>query len=295
MAFANQLLEAARAYRNFAGGLNVAGNPEVGIQNTRLLGGKSIKQHFILLMAGRRLSAPNFSRLANEIEKTMFAWLITGTPGKEYERRIVEAAHRLNHIGDADFVAFVEGYLVKERTSLAADFHRVLVQLDARRLRAFRLRYLLAKLTQHVDFEAYGESESRNRLADYTAGGNDIEHILPDRGLPSAMEEFGAGADSQDNIQRLGNLMLIELSINRAIQNQPYSVKKLSYLQSKFLLAKCQADTAGQQVGVADRITRTVQSLECWPEWNANSVRVRQQFLARLAHRVWDVRSEVGA
>lgn len=290
--FATRLLEAARAYGNFAQGLNVAGGPEVGIQNTQLLGGKSIKQHFMILLAGRHLAPQHFSRLAIEIEKTMFAWLITGTPGKEYERRIIEAAHVLRDIKASDaeaFNAFVQEHLVAERVNLAREFDLALKGLSTRNVRAFRLRYLLAKLTQHVDLAAYGPSESRSRLADYTAGGNDIEHILPDKGHAVALAEFGDRADDQELIQSLGNLLLIEKSINRAISNGEYSSKITAYRQSKFLLTKCQADTASAEVGVADRITTTVQSLKCWSSWNAGAVGDRQAFLTKLAQQIFDV------
>ena len=42
LAFANNL-EAAQAYANFTKGLNKDGAPEAGIENTRLLGGQSVK------------------------------------------------------------------------------------------------------------------------------------------------------------------------------------------------------------------------------------------------------------
>lgn len=292
LAFASRLLEAAKAYGNFAKGLNVVGEPEAGIQNTQLAGGKSIKQHFILLMAGRHLSSAQFSRLADEVEKTMFAWLITGTPGKEYERRIIEAAHVLREIKASDgeaFEAFLAKHLVGERAGLSKAFDLALKSLSTRNVRAFRLRYLLAKLTQHIDLTAYGASESRSRLADYTAGGNDIEHILADKAEPEAREEFGDRADDQEVIQSLGNLLLIEKSINRAISNGRYSGKITAYAQSKFLLTKCQADNLTPQIGVADKITATAQSLKCWPEWSAGAVEDRQVFLTELAQAVFDV------
>ncbi len=289
--FADLLLQAARAYANFATGRNKAGDPEVGIINTRLLGGQSIKQHFILLMAGRDLSPKNFSRLAEEIEKTMFVWLIVGTPSKEYERRIIEAAHRLRETGGQEFDAFLTTFLSGERQALSKDFEQKVLGLRTSDLRHFRLRYLLAKITQYVDLQAYGPSESRSRLADYTSGGNDIEHILPDNGHPDAIAEFGEGGADQALIQCLGNLLLIEKSINRSISNGRYSGKIAAYGQSKFLLTKCQATTQKNEVGSADKITKTVQSLESWPAWSAESVKARQVFLTKLALRVWDVPS----
>jgi len=292
LAFAARLLEAAKAYGNFARGLNVAGDPEPGIQNTQLAGGKSIKQHFILLMAGRHLSSGQFSRLANELEKTMFTWLITGTPGKEYERRIIEAAHVLRDIKPADSEAleiFLQKHLVAERAGLSKEFDLALMGLSTRNVRAFRLRYLLAKLTQHIDLAAYGPSESRSRLADYTDGGNDVEHILADKADDKARAEFGDKADSQELIQSLGNLLLIEKSINRSISNVCYSDKVGPYSKSKFLLTKCQADTTSEEIGVADKITATVQRLKCWPQWNKTAVAERQAFITTLAQEVFEV------
>jgi hypothetical protein len=287
LAFANNLLAAARAYANFMKGFDKTGSPKAGIINTRLLGGQSIKQHFILLMAGRHLSPANFTRLADEIEKTMFVWLITGTATNEYERRIVDAAHYIRTTGDDDFHAFVSRYLIAERKRLIEQFQRTFLNLNARELRQFRLRYLLAKITQYVDLQAYGPSESRLRLADYTAGGNDIEHIYPETPTADAVAEFGDDARDSTLIQSLGNLLLIEKSINRSISNSPYSAKVGAYKQSKFLLTKCQA--GAQQIGTADKITKTIQSLQSWPTWSAQAVKERQAFLMQLALHVWDV------
>lgn len=280
------MLEAAQAYAEFARGRNPNGQPEAGIENTRLLGGRSIKQHFILLMAARGLTPARFTRLADEIEKTMFVWLITGTPGKEYERRIIDAAHKLRDVSESGFEAFLEAHLVRERRDLAKDFERALLDLGARDVRAFRLRYLLAKLTQYVDLQAYGPSESRSRLGDYVSGGNDIEHILADRAGAEALQEFGSRGDDQDLIQSLGNLLLIEKSINRSISNGSYSAKVEAYRQSKFLLTKCQADAASAEIGTGDRITLTVKRLKSWPAWEAEAVAERQAFLTELAQEV---------
>ena len=90
-------------------------------------------------------------------------------------------------------------------------------------------------------------------------------------------------------IQSLGNLLLIEKSINRSISNRPYSEKIKSYGQSKFLLTRCQADKDAQMVGVADKITKAVQALDHWPSWSLADVEARQSFLTKLACQVWDV------
>ncbi len=219
----------------------------------------------------------------------MFVWLLTGTSGKEYQRRIIEAAHQLNKIADAQLERFLEKTLRAERQALALEFRRTLLGLKTWQLRNFRLRYLLAKLTQHIDLQAYGPSASRYRLSDYTAGGNDIEHILASNASAEAVEEFGEGAADIHIRQSLGNLLLIEKAINRALQNGRYSGKIAAYEQSKFLLTKCQADAAAHEVGKDDKITVTVRKLESWQTWNAVAVTERQEFMSKLADVVWDI------
>jgi hypothetical protein len=289
VAFAKRLREAAKAYAHFSRGRNATASAEPGIENTRILGGQSIKQHFVLLLAARHLPAVLFARLATEIEKTMFVWLISGTPAKDYERSIVDAARKLRAIGPANFDAFVAETFAQERSDQARGFDRAMKGLRSYEVRQFRLRYLIAKITQHIDLQAYGPSDSRDRLADYTAGGNDIEHILADNADADAVEEFGDRGQDQEVIQSLGNLLLIEKSINRSISNRPYSEKIKSYGQSKFLLTRCQADKAAQMVGIADKITKTVQTLDDWPSWSAADVEARQSFVTKLACQVWDV------
>ena len=293
--FAQRLLEAARAYRNFTANQNVRGLSERGIANTRVLGGKSIKQHFIILLAGRHLSDENFTRLCDEVEKTMFVWLMTGVLGKEYERLIVDAAHELRKTSNADFDKFVEKHFEARRIALSSEFYDRLSTLLAGDTRQFRMRYLLAKITQHVDLMAYGSSQGRDNLEDYISGGNDVEHILPDKGDDDAIAEFGDGGADQMVIQRLGNLMLVEKSINRSIQNWKYSEKIKAYPKSKYLLSRCQASKQSGQVGVADKITKTSDALEVFPVWNTKAVDQRQRFLARLALDVWGLKPDGSA
>ena len=290
LVFAERLLEGARAYGAFTRGCDPSGVEQPGIVNTRLLGGTSIKQHFVLLLAGRRLSSANFARLADEIEKTMCVWLISGTPGKDYERRIVEWAHQLRDTPADSFEAFVTATFVEERAALARRFELSLANARAGDFRQFRLRYLLAKLTQYVDVKAYG---SGGRLVDYVAGANDVEHIHPGQADAEAAAEFGEGWSDPDIVQALGNLLLLEQSINRSISNGRYSAKAVEYAKSKFLLTKCQPDHTCQAVGSGDKITKTVQTLRSWPAWHAGAVRERQAFLAQLAAEVWDVPSSV--
>lgn len=293
--FARKLLDAAEAYEKFSHGRNGNGEAEAGIENTRALGGKSIKQHFIILLAGRHLSKSNFARLATEVEKTLFVWLIVGVAGKEYERMIVDAAHQLREVSDENFDDFLRSTFIRYRSELHDRFHNTLQNLRAYELRQFRLRYLLAKITQHFDLAAYGPSTVRSTLSDYSSGGNDIEHILPYGADAAIVNEFGEGAQDVRVTQRIGNLLLLEKAINRSIGNKQYATKLLTYQQSKFLLTRCQAFGEAQKIGVADSITKAIDKIVSFPTWDKEAVEARSLFLANVGTVVWDTTPSTSA
>jgi hypothetical protein len=118
---------------------------------------------------------------------------------------------------------------------------------------------------------------------------NEVEHILAQEATPAAAEEFGEGAREALIIQSLGNLMLLEKSVNIVASNEPYSVKCTVYPSSKFLLSRCQEKPL--QVGVNDRITRMMKRLNPAPQWSAEAVRLRQQWFADIALDVWGLRN----
>jgi len=217
----------------------------------------------------------------------MFVWLTAGVPGKDYERSIVQAARRLRQVGNAEtFSTFEAEFFQRQKQAHRAAFLDGLGRLHTYDLRKFRLRYLLAKLTRHFDVLAYGLA-GREGLAHYLETKNDIEHILASGADGDAKAEFGEGAEDFELIQRLGNLMLVELSVNRVIKNRPYSEKAKIYPTSQFLLARCQASPL--TVGVNDKITQAVQKLDVAPTWDRAAVEKRQRWIIEAAAEVWDI------
>lgn len=291
--FAQRLRDAALAYLNFTNGKTVAGQVDNGIMNTRALGGTAVKQHLVLLLAGRHLPSSLFDRLTRQVEELMFVWLIAGIPTKDYERAITHAARKLRHIEDETaFASFLEDFFVRQKNEHRQAFTTKLMTLRSYDMRKFRLRYLLAKLTRHFDALAYGEA-GHESLAPYLETKNDIEHILAQGADADAKAEFGDGAGDLELIQRLGNLMLVEAAVNRVIKNVTYTKKAAVYPTSKFLLARCQA--APLVVGINDKITQAVQRLDIAPVWNRQAIEDRQRWMAEVAAQVWGLGPAPGA
>lgn len=291
LGFAATLKAGAKAYARFSRGENPRGTSEHGLLNTRALGGSAIKQHYVLLLAGRHLPAPLFTRLCDGIEQVMCVWLFAGVPAKDYERAVTAAARVLRSVRtEAEFSAFEQGFVVAEKRAHGEDFVEALQELTTSDVRQFRIKYLLAKIVQHVDIQAYGR-EGHEALSAYLLSSNEVEHILAQGSTPSAAGEFGKNARDENYIQCLGNLMLLEKSVNIVASNAPYSQKCGVYPSSKFLLSRCQATRL--KVGTNDRITRAMKRLDPAPVWNSEAVDRRQLWFADIALDVWDVRSSL--
>ncbi|TSB01617.1 DUF262 domain-containing protein [Sphingorhabdus contaminans] len=288
--FATKLKEAARAYKNFNSNESPAGRFEHGLANTRALGGPAIKQHFILLLAGRHLSQENFERLCFGIEEVMCVWLIAGVPAKEYDGALIRAASELNKVSsDQEFSVFMENFVDAEKSRHRVKFVEKMNTLKAGDVRQFRLKYLLAKFTQFYDLEAYGENAGKDKLSDYLVPKIEIEHVFPENPSAGAIAEFGEFDPDDNPTQRLGNLILLEKSPNVVASNEAYSVKSKIYSTSAMLLTRCQATKL--LVGENDRITKAVSKIDIAPLWNLEAVKRRQDWYAEAALDVWNVRN----
>jgi hypothetical protein len=221
----------------------------------------------------------------------MCVWLFAGVPAKDYERAVTAAARVLRNVRtEAEFSAFERGFVIAEKRAHGADFVEALEELTTADVRLFRMKYFLAKVVQYFDIEAYGK-EGHEALSAYLLSSNEVEHILAQGSTPAAAGEFGKNARDEDYVQSLGNLMLLEKSVNIVASNAPYSQKCGVYPSSKFLLSRCQATRL--KVGTNDRITRAMKRLDPAPVWNSEAVDQRQLWFADIAQDVWNIRSSL--
>ncbi|MGR3761729.1 DUF262 domain-containing protein [Roseobacteraceae bacterium NS-SX3] len=285
--FAKALVAAAKAYANFKSGKDETGKRNQYLDNMRLLGGQAARQHLILLLAGRHLSGDLFDKLAAEVENLFFCYVITREPTRTFERNFARWATELRGVNsEAAFNAFVEKRFDREKANLSARFDDAISRLALNSLQQYRFRYVLSKLTQSVDLQAYGATELTRWLDTYVRGGYEIEHIFPGNPCEAAIEEFGAYEDP-GVAQKLGNLVLVEKQINASLGNRPYSEKRPVYRESKLLLTRALAERP--KVGANTRIDRAVATIEPYPTWNEEAVKHRQKSLVTLARSVWGV------
>src|SRR5690606_37595217 len=102
-------------------------------------------------------------------------------------------------------------------------------------IQKYRLRYIVGKLAQYVNEQAYGDSEAD--LAKFVRA-SDLEHILPQSLSAEIVEAFDKPADIDSYMRRLGNLTLLEGSINRSVSNNDFDKKREAYRKSHYLLTR---------------------------------------------------------
>jgi Protein of unknown function DUF262/Protein of unknown function (DUF1524) len=286
LSFARELLRAAHAYRNFLDGSDQRGNKSRYLENLRLLGGKAARQHLILLLAGRHLEESLFDRLAREVEDLFFIYVITREPTRDFERNFARwAADLRKATNEVELEAFIARRFAPAKADLAARFDDAFRRLYSDSVQQYRLRYILAKLTQHIELQAYGETEGTRWLGRYAGGGFEIEHIFPQK--PGNIIEFGLFRDDPSIANRLGNLVLVEKSINASLGNRPYSEKRDIYPQSQLLLTRALAERP--RIGANTKIDIAVAGLEPFERWDERAVGKRQEQLTALARQVWNM------
>jgi hypothetical protein len=226
------------------------------------------------------------------VENLFFCYVITREPTRDFERNFAAWAKEVREAkSDSDLDLFFQRRFQKTKLDLAARFKDAFERLTTESLQAYRLSYVLAKCTQHVELAAYDETEGTRWLSRFIAGGFEIEHIFPRTPSGEAKAEFGPCSDALI-AERLGNLVLVEKSINASLGNRAYSEKKRVYPQSQLLLTRSLAEKP--KVGVKTKIDAAVADLEPFQLWNELSVGTRQKKLTKLACSVWDVPSLEG-
>jgi hypothetical protein len=187
-----------------------------------------------------------------------------------------------------DFKVFIEKRFKSELASFSLDFDLAFRGLTVSKIAKFRMRYILAKLTQFVDEEAYSNS---NQLEWYLNKSVTIEHILPKSGKENNRQEFDKPTEYDTYVEKLGNLVLLEKTINSSIADNTYHAKKNGYRESQLLLTRSLVETPN--VGSDTQLNRTVKYLHLnhFEVWNSVAIEKRQEMLTHLARQVWGLES----
>jgi hypothetical protein len=286
LGFLEQLIECAQAHANFLECKDAQAQDNRYLRNLALLGG-ALRQQYILLLAGRNLPSDLFSRLTQAIENLFFCYIITREPTKNFERNFARWSTDLRKVtSDQALGSFINKYFVPDMQSRSDRFDFSFRELTQERIQQYRIRYILAKLTSYIEEQAWG-NPAYGRLDHYITNKVEIEHILPTNPRPNVRAAFDKPEEYDAYVGRLGNLTLLEKTINCAVSNASFAEKQPGYKQSTFLITKSLAEKP--QVGVNTQLNRAVHELIEFETWDSAAILKRQEMLAKLARKVWDM------
>ncbi|MFZ5899573.1 MAG: DUF262 domain-containing protein [Bacillota bacterium] len=286
LGFLERLIECAQAHANFQACKDTQGSDNRYLRNLAFLGG-ALRQQYILLMAARALPQELFDRLCRAIENLLFCYIITRESTKTFERNFARWSADLRAVKDVQGLdAFIAKYFAPDMQNRADRFDFAFRELSQNRIQQYRMRYILAKLTQYIEEQAWG-NPAYGRLDHYIAKEVDIEHILPSTPQPDVRVAFDKPEEYDDYVGRLGNLTLLEKTINSSVSNAGFAEKLPGYRQSAFLLTKSLAEKP--QVGINTQLNRAVAELIQFNNWDSTAIQRRQEMLAKLARKVWDM------
>ncbi|WP_347175519.1 DUF262 domain-containing protein [Polaribacter uvawellassae] len=283
--FVDLLIENAEIYVKFFKGEDQIGQ-NIFLNNIRKLGGGSFRQHLILLLAGRKLSKPLFDHFAKQIETLIFFYFITREPTKEFERNFSKWAKDLITIKTADELdQFIKDKIEPEVAEKKNSYKSSFLDLNQNSVQQYRMRYILAKIAQYIDQQRLG-SYIPQTLDNYITTGIEVEHILPFTPENGLREKIG---EEYDEVKiKLGNLTLLEKSINASIGNNDfYNHKVGEYSKSSIYLTK--SISLLENVGTYTAITRINQRLKSFTDWNSSTITERQELLFDLSKSIWEV------
>ena len=221
----------------------------------------------------------------------LFIWPADTIPGQwdRFRATVNDESRPADEICLAELVALARDVVsqvapgedpVMVMTGKSQELIDALKRLSLHSMQQYRTRYLLARLTQHVDMAFSGL---------YTPGSLEpfikleIEHILPDNPTTELRNKWAnenPNADYDDYKNRLGNLTLLEKPINIVAGNDFYEVKQAEYRKSGNYLTRSLVDLT--IVGQNTSISRINAKLVTFPSWDATSIEKRHgRLLAR--------------
>ncbi len=285
--FVNNLLASAQAYVEFLAGNNIDGTVNRYLVNIRSLS-VNVRQHLILLLAVNKLPQDCFVDLCRQVENLLFLAMLTSERNqKAFDGMILKWASELRQIkSKAEFNEFIANQIIPSKQRVADKFGKAFRKLNKSSFQPYQIKYILAKLTQYIDENAWGSAGGIDDLRNYIFK-LELEQILPEIPTKEVIFDFDKPTEIANYSKRLGNLTLLESSIKSAIANANFTDKKLAYTKSRFLLTRTIAEKI--YVGENTTIDLAVKDLKTFVKWDSQTIETRQEILTQLAKKVWDI------
>lgn len=286
LVFSKELLQASEAFKAFSDGNNPDGSENRYLKSIKLQNSKSTR-HLIPLLSISRKGKVFSEEVARFLENLLFLHMITSTNTRKLDTKFVDISRKISKMNKIDDVVdYLEVQYGLYRESFYDRFIESLSSPNFGVTYRTKLRYIVGRMSQDINERAYGSAGAESKIQTFVNADVEIEHILPLKPSHAAKKEFGDDRSVSTHQNKLGNLALIEKSINGSVGNKSYSKKKSGYSNSKFLLTK----SISGSVDLGNTlIAKAVVDLEAFDIWDSRSVDRRTDQLITLAKRIWNM------
>ena len=256
------------------------------LNNIPLLAGKPYKLHLMLMLASYNMDDEALAEFKAVIESVVYYTVIDKIATNVTERTFTLWCSEIRNIKTKDELnRFVSDTIIPTINEWKRDNEINFLRLGLNSMQQYRIKFILAKITAYVDALRLGKTEVTD-IQTYMETAVEIEHIMPqtcnDKSAYNISDE-----EFHVYLNRLGNLTLLENSINKSIQNDCYDSKSVAYRGSKFYLTSAISELINQGQNTA--INRTNDMLTAWTEWTKDTIEERQKMLYDLSEMIWGI------
>lgn len=287
--FVQGMKDSASFYANCKKPANSWGGGTRSLKNIPLLAGTSYRLHLMLLLAASNMEPAVLGRFEILVESIVYYTVINRVTTNDIERIFVKWCGQIRGIKTSDELdAFIGSSVLPEVSRWKEDNEANFMRLGLNSMQQYRVKFIMAKLAAYVNGLRTGngmtDEPTIEELARLIPWSFEIEHIMPQTCADKA--QYGVDEDEFSIIvNRLGNLTLLESTINRSIHNSAYQDKCVDYRQSTVYLTSSLPELV--DVGKNNAITKANEKLKAWPEWNKTSIMERQAMLYKLSEEIW--------
>ena len=297
--FVAQIVRNVDRYINFSKDRGNDGEPNSAIYSLQKLTGPNFSAHYVLLLAAADLEQSLFDQFVAQLESLFFYYIFSKKRVSSFTDQIFPRwAGRVRKISQIkneeeqrnELNKFIKGHFNKYMDDNTQKLNSMLEDWrpSSTPTQNHRVRYFLARLTQHVDMAFSGQKPLGNLEYYFNLH---IEHILPKNpkeDLQATWKEEHPELPYEEIKDRLGNLTLLESPINIVASNDYYQKKIKHYEESRNYLTRSLAKHA--DIGKNTSISRINEWLPPPSDkWDVEEIEKRQEFLSRLAFDIWKI------
>ena len=284
--FTDNMIDGLKRYRTFL-------DPDSSVDgrdyllNVKALMGNSYRLHIVPLLSSSSMDDTTRRKLFKVFDLVTYYMVVNNIKSNVVERLFSSWCPIIRKItDDASLNVFIENNVKTTINNWNVAYKQNFMGLSLASIQKYKIKTILARIAKYID-ACRASSGDETDISDYVKAKNEIEHIMPvtcdqiDRYQIDDQDEY----DLQKN--RLGNLTLLEKTLNATIQNDEYESKITAYGESSFYLTKSIKELT--DIGSDTAINRMNEKLKSWDKWTVFTINERQEMLYNLTKEIWNL------